>query len=182
MLQERLSIILRYLATGNLLVSLSYLYLAGLTTVSNIIGETTEIIWDCLHKEVIPPMLTKHDWLRISNHFENKWNFNHCIGPIDGKHVFIQCPNNAGSSYFNYKNTHSIILLGICDANYNFTFVDIGAFGRRSDGEVFRDSKIGEKFHLKRMNLPDAKPSVANSAILIILRFIVMSVMPESSF
>lgn len=67
----------------------------------------------------------------------------------------LQCPDNAGSSYFNYKNHHSIVLLAICDANYSFTFVDIGAYGRRSDGGIFRDSEIGQKFEKGEMGVPE---------------------------
>ncbi|KMQ86369.1 nuclease harbi1-like protein, partial [Lasius niger] len=68
------------------------------------------------------------------------------------------CPDNSGSSYFNYKNSHSIVLLGICDAKYIFKFVEIGAYGRRSDGGIFKDSLMGKSFHHKRMNLPEPEP------------------------
>jgi len=50
------------------------------------------------------------------------------------------------------------VLLGICDAQYLFAFVDIGAYGRRSDGGIFKDSKMGLKFHSKEMNVPALKP------------------------
>lgn len=70
----------------------------------------------------------------------------------------MQCPDSAGSAYFNYKNSHSIVLLGICDANYLFTFIDIGAYGRRSDGGIFKDSIMGQMFNEKKMNLPEPKP------------------------
>lgn len=75
---------------------------------------------------------------------------------------FFQGPNNSGSSYFNYKNSHSIVLLGICNAKYIFTFVDIGAYGRRSDGGIFKDSLIGQSFENKRMNLPEPEPITSN--------------------
>ncbi|XP_071580664.1 uncharacterized protein [Temnothorax nylanderi] len=159
---ERLSLTLRYLVSGDSMTSLHYQYLIGLTTVTNIISETCQAIWNCLQPEVLPSNIDKNGWLRIAKEFEDLWNFrlrlNHCIGAIDGKHIVIQCPANAGSSYYNYKNCHSIVLLAICDAKYRFTFVDIGAYGRRSDGGIFRDSLIGQKFINKEMNLPEWEP------------------------
>lgn len=46
------------------------------------------------------------------------------------------------------------MLLAICDANYLFRFVDIGAYGRRSDGGIFQDCVIGQKFDADEMNVP----------------------------
>ncbi|XP_071580467.1 putative nuclease HARBI1 [Temnothorax nylanderi] len=153
----RLAMTLRYLATGDCMTSTAYQYLVGFTTASNIIGETCEALWNCLNKEVLPFPLKTTDWLNIAQEFENQWQFNHCIGAIDGKHILIKCPDNAGSAYFNYKNAHSIVLLGICDAKYIFTLVEIGAYGRRSDGGIFRDSIMGQKFNERQMNVPKPK-------------------------
>ena len=44
---------------------------------------------ESLHEDVIP-LPNKESWLRIANEFEKKWDFPHCIGAIDGKHVVIQ--------------------------------------------------------------------------------------------
>ncbi|XP_029674117.1 uncharacterized protein LOC115242168 [Formica exsecta] len=139
---ERLSITLRYLSTGDSMHSMSYHYLAGVPTISHIIGETCDAIWNSIRQEVIPPSKTTEEWLHLAKEFKERWDFNHCTGAIDGKHVIIECPPNAGSSYYNYKNSHSIVLLRICDAQYMFTFVDVGAYGRRSDGGIFKDSKM----------------------------------------
>ncbi|XP_053597638.1 uncharacterized protein LOC103578317, partial [Microplitis demolitor] len=153
----RLVMTLRYLATGDCMTSISYHYLVCVTSTANIIAETCQVIWDCLQPKVLPYTLTTRDWLKIAGDFDKNWQFPHCIGAIDGKHIQIQCPDNAGSLYFNYKKTHSIVLLGICDANYSFLFVDIGAYGRRSDGGIFRDSPMGQKFEKHEMNVPDAE-------------------------
>jgi len=42
--------------------------------------------------------------------------------------------------------------MAICDANYVIRFVDIGAYGRRSDGGIFKDS--GKAFDEGRMDIP----------------------------
>jgi len=80
----------RYLAIDDSMNSMSYQYLVGPTTVSNIIAETCAALWNCLAKKVLPFSLSKKDWLNIERDFKEQWNFNHCIGAIDGKHVAIQ--------------------------------------------------------------------------------------------
>lgn len=79
--------------------------------------------------------------------------------------VFFQCPANAGSTYYNYKHNHSVVLMAICDANYLFTFVDIGAYGRRSSG-IFRECQFGKKFEQKKLNVPNAESIFENGPIL----------------
>ena len=68
----------------------------------------------------------------------------------------IECPANAGSAYYNYKNFHSIVLLAICDANYCFSFVDIGAYGGSNDASVLASSLYGSAFDTipSTLNLP----------------------------
>ncbi|XP_015778411.1 PREDICTED: uncharacterized protein LOC107356303 [Acropora digitifera] len=58
----------------------------------------------------------------------------------------IECPKNAGSAYYNYKNFHSIVLLAICDANYCFTFVDIGDYGSTNVASVLSNSAFGQAY------------------------------------
>lgn len=46
------------------------------------------------------------------------------------------------------------MLLAICDADYCFTVVDIGAKGRQSDGGIFRNSNFGQRFFSNEVNIP----------------------------
>lgn len=67
-----------------------YQYLVGVTTASNIINETCAVLWKKLQPLCMPAELKREQWLSIAEDFEEKWNFPHCIGAIDGKHVVIQ--------------------------------------------------------------------------------------------
>ncbi|XP_011879299.1 PREDICTED: uncharacterized protein LOC105568303 isoform X1 [Vollenhovia emeryi] len=87
---ERLALTLRFLASGDSVTSMSYHYLVGVTTASTIIHETCKALWDILCPLVLPGQLHERDWLDIANDYYEKWNFVHCIGAIDGKHVVIQ--------------------------------------------------------------------------------------------
>lgn len=82
----------------------------------------------------------------ISNAFEREWNFAHCFGGLDDKHVMMESPQNAGSTFYNYKNFHSLVLLAICDAKCWFTFVDIDEAGSGNDTNVLSNSHFGRTF------------------------------------
>ena len=90
--------------------------------------------------------------------FDKKWNFLHCLGAIDGKHITVQAPSSGGSTFFNYKKSVSIVLLTVFNTNYEFTLVDIGEAGRQSDGEIY--NKLGMAIDRNSLNLP--KPTTIN--------------------
>lgn len=46
----------------------------------------------------------------------------------------------------------------MCDANYIFVSIDIGAYGRQSDGGIFKHSLLGQKLEANAMDLPASKP------------------------
>lgn len=93
-------------------------------------------------------------WQGIEEGFKNKWNFPNCIGAIDGKHVNIIAPPNSGSLFFNYKKTFSIVLLAIVDPEYRFIAVDIGAYGKNSDGGIYSSSTFGKALERNTLNIP----------------------------
>lgn len=95
------------------------------------------------------------DWRNIARQFEVSWNYPHCVGACDGKHVIIQNPANSGSMYFNYKGTFSIVLMAVSDANYNFIYASVGCQGRISDGGVFRETSFYKKLDQGTLQLPD---------------------------
>ena len=94
------------------------------------------------------PLPTTESLKNNANEFENVWNFPHVFGCLDGKHIRIVCPTDSGAMFFNYKKYFSVVLQGLVDANYNFISVDLGDFGKQSDGGTF----LASDFHQWKKN------------------------------
>ncbi|XP_018399007.1 PREDICTED: uncharacterized protein LOC108776793 [Cyphomyrmex costatus] len=151
----RLEICLRYLASGDIMPSLSFAFRVGTNTVSKIVAETCQSIWNGL-KEIVFPECTEEIWIEKAKEYQDIWDFPNCVDAIDGKHIGLQAPSHSGSTFYNYKNMHSIVLMALADANYRFTVVDIGGEGRRSDGGIFQHSELGRQLEYISLNLPKA--------------------------
>ena len=144
---QRLALTLRFLATGESQQSLSFSYRIGKATVSKIVSETSLAIYNALKQPYLKPPSSEKEWSSISSGFEDTWNFPHCIGAIDGKHIRIECPKLTGSFYYNYKGFYSIVLLAVCESNYCFTLYDLGHYGSNNDSGVLAKSEIGVLNH-----------------------------------
>ena len=100
---------------------------------------------------------SEDEWKGISDGFYKQWNFPNCLGAIDGKHVVMQAPRGAGSTFFNYKGTHSIVILAVCNAYYRFILVDVGDAGRHSDGGVLSQSTFGQALESHSLPIPSSR-------------------------
>lgn len=145
---------LRFLATGETLKSISYQFRVGEATACEVVKEVCHAIYSALSPDYLQVPSTAEDWKAIAQVFDGKWDFPHCIGAIDGKHIRIRCPPNSGSSYFNYKGYFSITLLAMCDANYRFIMTDVGAHGREGDSGIFSSSDLFEALSNNTLGLP----------------------------
>ena len=116
-----------------------------------------------LHSEFIKFQISEEDWLANSRQYEFTWNFPHCVAAIDGNHVIMQAPCNSRLTFNNYKHTHYIVLLAMCDVYYRFIMVDLGDAGCHSDGGVLANSSFGKALH-KTLALPPSQPLPATSS------------------
>ncbi|XP_033111533.1 uncharacterized protein LOC117112557 [Anneissia japonica] len=133
-----------FLATGDSYGSFHYNYRMGISTVSMIIVEVCVAIWERLSGIYMVMPSSPDDWEKLANDFYLRWNYPNSLGAIDGKNIHIQAPNNSGSKYFCYKGHFSIVLLALVDANYCFTYIDVGNYGSASDGGIFARSTLSE--------------------------------------
>ncbi|KAJ8911941.1 hypothetical protein NQ315_011339 [Exocentrus adspersus] len=154
---ERLALTLHYFSQGTSMQTIAWTYQMGHSTVHYIIRETANAIWDVLSPTYLKAPSTEIEWLKIAADFYTQWNFPNCLGALDGKHIAIQAPAKSGSLYFNYKRTFSIVLLACCDVDYNFTLIDIGAYGSESDAGICRNSIFGNMLEEKLLNVPTSR-------------------------
>ena len=126
----------------------------GRSTVSSIIDEVCEELWDVL-ENFVQPLSAKSDWEKISDDFLEFWKMLHCIGAIDGKHVAVLKPTFSGSLWHNYMGFFSMIFLAICNARYCFSFVDVGEYGSNNDSGVLNNSQMRKLFKHNEVNIPN---------------------------
>lgn len=71
-------------------------------------------------------------WRNVAAEFSAKWNFPHCIGEIDGKHILDLVILITKKNIYYYT-----VLLGLVDADYKFITVDVGDYGKKCDSTIF---------------------------------------------
>lgn len=70
----------------------------------------------------------------------------------------MKAPSNSGSTYFNYKGTHSVVLMVLSDANYKIIYFDVGGKGRISDGGIFNACTLSHALQNEQLNVPEEQP------------------------
>ena len=154
---ERLLLALRFFATGETFRSLSFQFRVSRTAISKIVTEVAKAIIKNLGKKYISLPETEKEWSVIAEQFATQWQFPNALGAIDGKHINIKPPVGAGSSFYNYKHTHSIVLLAIAGPNCECIFADIGSNGRMNDAGIWNKSKLRSKIENNELDLPKPK-------------------------
>jgi hypothetical protein len=107
--------VFRYVSTGQSFHSLAFSFRTDHYTVGKIVDQVSGVLLSRLSsKHVTVP---DHDrFLNIGTKFQERWNFANVIGCIDGKHILIKCPPNAGSLFDNYSFFYSVTRSQILNA------------------------------------------------------------------
>ncbi|KAH6928046.1 hypothetical protein HPB50_010735 [Hyalomma asiaticum] len=103
-----------FLASGDTQRSLSFSFMIGRSTVSEVISETTQVIWDTLNERYVKCPRKPEEWRDIARGFEQRWNFPNCIGYFP---VVVQ--ESVRSDQFDQR-------FGV---KTPFTTIDVGHFG-----------------------------------------------------
>ncbi|KAJ8892986.1 hypothetical protein PR048_005567 [Dryococelus australis] len=90
---------------------------------------------------------SEQEWEVVAAQFEQKWNFSHAVGAVDGKHAFF-----------------SVILFAIVNANYEFMYVHVGTNGCVSDATVLQNTIFYRKLINNDLSLPPPSPLPGSDA------------------
>ena len=78
---ERLSVTLRYLITGDAFSTIAASYRSSDTTVGRIVKETWFVLLEVLSAQgFLNAPKTAAEWVPFANEFEARWNFPNCVG------------------------------------------------------------------------------------------------------
>ncbi|XP_018365780.1 PREDICTED: uncharacterized protein LOC108762994 [Trachymyrmex cornetzi] len=102
-------------------------------------------------------------WQRIHQilqHFWRRWSTEY-LQSLQQRSKW-KAPAKSGSTFYNYKGSHSIHLMAVASASYRFLLVDIGAKGRHSDRGVFKNSLMGQMFADNELDVPSPSPIIEN--------------------
>lgn len=153
---ERLAITLRYLATGDSQSSLQFNFRRAHNTISTIVADVCPAIYSALKDDFLKVPSQPADWKAVAQGYQELWQFPHCIGALDGKHIALMPPHNSGAQFRNYKGFFSIVLMALVDAELKFIFVDVGRNGRMNDSGIWGACRLREALEREPSILPEA--------------------------
>ncbi|KAM7294246.1 hypothetical protein ISCGN_023763 [Ixodes scapularis] len=154
---ERLAITLRYLATEDSQMSLQFQFRRAHNTVSTIVAEVCPAIYSALKDDFLKVPSSPAEWKAVAQGYQDLWQFPHCVGALDGKHIALVPPHQSGAQFRNYKGFFSIVLMALVDADLNFIFVDVGRNGRMNDSGIWGACRLKEALERQPPMLPQAE-------------------------
>ena len=118
----------------------------GRATISSIVREVCQVIFKCF-RENSQPQLQRKNGSKLP-----------IVLKRDGKHIVLRPPPPSGSYLFNYKKSHSIVLMAIASPKYQCLYADVGTNGRVSDGGVWNNCGLLNSLENSSLELPNPRP------------------------
>ena len=145
--EERLGICLYRLGRGDYYYTIAEMVGRGVSTVSSIVHEVSEVLVDHLWSESVSSHMpsSQEEFKKKILDMEEFWQFPCCWAAIDGCHIPMKCPPSglqACKEYHNFKNFYSIVLMGMVDSHYRFVWGSCGFPGNSHDAIIFKSTDL----------------------------------------
>uniref|UniRef100_A0A224Z230 Protein containing DDE Tnp 4 domain n=1 Tax=Rhipicephalus zambeziensis TaxID=60191 RepID=A0A224Z230_9ACAR len=154
--QTRLQVTLRYLTSGELPELLRDQFKLGSADVGALIQKTCNVIYKELKDDFMRAPKSEEDWKEVARVFKDKCDIPNCIGALGGRHVVIKAPAKCRAAYTNSKNSFSLILFTVVDANGKFIYTDVGAAGAQGGNDVWQMTALQKAICSNKAQLPEA--------------------------
>ena len=92
-----------------------------------------------------------------------RWNMQHTLGAMDGKHIAMNEPAKSSSLYHNYKGFFSLNMLALMDADYAFIWADLGHYGSNSNSQLFLDCDLHQHLEDGTLRISPAEPLIGDT-------------------
>ena len=137
--------------------SLSFQFRISDRAISYIVKEICNAIVKYLAPLCLKVPSAQEGWLSIAEKFGTRQQYLNAIGAIDGKHVVIRKPSHGDSHCYNYKHSHSIILMAVVGPSYECLYADVGTNGRVSDGGVWNKCGFSKALENQELSIPNPR-------------------------
>ena len=97
------------------------------------------------------------------------WQFPCCWAAIDGSHIRIKCSPGgllACKEYHKFKNSYSILLMGLVDSHYRFVWGSCNFPGNSHDAVIFRSTDLCNS--IQEGFMPTIRKAVGDITVLVI--------------
>ena len=105
----RLQVTLRFLCGPASFSVLEDIFRIPKTTLSKMIPEVCEALWQELNREFIVLPQDSAGWLEKAKEFEDKWQYPFALAALDGKHVEVQAFQDSGKHLNRLRVTQHLI-------------------------------------------------------------------------
>ncbi|KAJ8874778.1 hypothetical protein PR048_025644 [Dryococelus australis] len=153
-LQHHWFVCFMYLTSGMSLGDIEFDFHVSWTIVRLIVRETCEVIWELLHPLEIPSP-NEDMWREKAHGLEEFTNYSNCVGAVNCKHILHKILDDSISTI---RNVFLLVLLAVSDGKYNFTAIDVGAYGREGDSTIFKISYFYRRLKTQQRYLPKYTP------------------------
>ncbi|XP_068237165.1 putative nuclease HARBI1 [Palaemon carinicauda] len=133
---------------------LQYSFRVEASTICQFMSKVCKAIITVYKDEMLCCPKSEEEWKEVSAMFSSRFNYHNCLGAVDGKHITIKKPPNAGSYYYNYKGFQSIVLRAVADTTYKFLYVDVWAKGGALDGGTWSNCSLHYAVEENRAGVP----------------------------
>ena len=118
--------------------TIANLFGIGKSTARQLLQHFCSILVDIFFSRLVRFPTTNDEIKKTIDGFAQKYSYPLCLGALDGTHISVTPPKGFETDYLNFKKFYSVIMLAVVDAEFRFTYINVGAPGRSNLADVIK--------------------------------------------